>query len=168
MSYFHPGRAPVLPARRRKAARLQLEELVRRTAKTPRRRHPVAVAAVIAIALLSSGAAAFAVVAHQPVTNTHLARCFTSASVSGFATVISAPGGPGSVGHVAKAHNQCADLYRDGYLKKGVRREIARPAGGDHPVPHLVVCTWNDGSAAVFPGQKGTCARLDLPAAARR
>jgi len=51
MTYFHPERMPVLPARRRKAARLQLEELVRRTAKTPKRRPPVIVAAVIAIVL---------------------------------------------------------------------------------------------------------------------
>ena len=168
MTYFHPERVPVLPDRRRKAARLQLEELVRRTAQPPRRRRPVVVAAVIAIALLSTGAAAFAVAAHQPVTNTHLARCFTSASISGFATTLSVPGKPGSIGHVANAHDQCAALYRDGYLQKGVRREIAQPAKGERPVPHLVVCTWNDGTAAVFPGQKGTCARLDLPAAARR
>jgi hypothetical protein len=32
----------------------------------------------------------------------------------------------------------------------------------------LVVCIWSDGTAAVFPGPRGTCASLDLPAAARR
>lgn len=168
MSYFHPERMPVLPARRRKAARLQLEELVRRSAQTRKRRTPAVVAAAIAVVLISSGAAAFAVAAYKPVTNTHIARCFTSASTTGYATMIAVPGKPGTVGHVTNAHNQCASLYSHGYLRRGARREIARPSKGPHPVPHLVVCTWNDGSAAVFPGKKGTCARLDLPAAARR
>jgi hypothetical protein len=168
MSYFHPERMPVLPARRRKAARLQLEELVRRTAEAPKRRPPAVVAAAVAILLLSSGAAAFAVASHKPVTNRHMARCFTSASVSGYATEIVVADKPGSSGQVTNAHAICADLYRDGRLKRGVRREIAEPSNGEHPVPHLVVCIWSDGTAAVFPGPRGTCARLDLPAAARR
>ena len=168
MSYFHPKRMPVLPARRRKAARLQLEELVSRTAEAPMRRPPVVVAAAIAIVLLSTGAAAFAVAAHKPVTNKHLARCFTTASISGYATMLAVPAKPGSRGQLKNAHDQCADLYRDGYLRRGMRREIARPPDRGHFVPHLVVCTWSDGTAAVFPGPRGTCARLGLPAAARR
>jgi hypothetical protein len=168
MTYFHPERMPVLPARRRKVARLQLEELVRRTAKTPKRRLPVILAAVIAIVLVSSGAAVFSVAVHQPITNEHLARCFTSASVSGYATEIGVAGRTGSPGQVRNAHAKCADLYRDGYLKRGVAREIARPSKGYHSVPHLVVCAWSDGTAAVFPGRRGTCAGLGLPAAARR
>jgi hypothetical protein len=168
MSYFHPERMPVLPARRRKAARLQLEQLVSRTAETPKRRPPVVVAAAVAIVLLSIGAAAFAVAAYKPVTNKDLARCFTTASISGYATMLAVPAKPGSLGQVTNAHDQCADLYRDGYLRRGVRREIARPLHRGHHVPHLVVCTWRDGTAAVFPGPRGTCARLGLPAAARR
>lgn len=168
MTYFHPGRMPVLPARRRKAARLQLEEMVRRSAKTPKRRPPVIVAAVIVIVALSSGAAAFAVAAHEPVTNKHIARCFTSASLSGFATEITVAGKPGSSGQVENAHAKCANLYSDGYLKRGVRREFAERSKVERAVPHLVVCVWHDSSAAVFPGPRGTCARLDLPAAAGR
>ena len=112
MSYFHPERMPVLPARRRKAARLQLEELVSRTAETPKRRPPVVVAAAVAIVLLSIGAAAFAVAAHKPVTNKHLARCFTSASISGYATMLAVPAKPGSLGQIKNARDQCADLYQ--------------------------------------------------------
>jgi hypothetical protein len=168
MTYFHPERMPVVPARRRKAARLQLEELVRRTAKTPKRRPPLIVAAVIAIVLVSSGAAMFAVRSDQPVTNEHTARCFTSASVSGYATEITVAGKPGSLGQVKNAYATCAELYSDGHLKKGVERAFPRPSKVKQPVPHLVVCIWSDGTAAVFPGPGGTCASLDLPAAARR
>jgi hypothetical protein len=168
MTYFHPERMPVVPARRRRAARLQLEELVRRTAKTPKRRPPVTVAAMIAIVAVSSGAAAFAVAAHEPVTNRHMARCFTSASVSGYATEIAVAGKRGSLGQVKNAHAACAELYSDGHLKKGVERAFPRPSKVKQPVPHLVVCIWSDGTAAVFPGPRGTCASLDLPAAARR
>jgi len=168
MTYFHPERMPVLPTRRRKAARLQLEELVRRTAKAPKRRPPAVVAALIAIVAIGSGAAAFAVAAHAPVTNKQLARCFTSASRSGFAAEIAVAGKPGSSGQVTNAHDTCADLYSDGRLKQGVSAEMPHPSNGEQPVPHLVVCVWTDKSAAVFPGPQGTCARLGLPAAARR
>ncbi len=168
MSYFHTERMPVLPARRRTAARLQLEEIVRRSAARPKRRPPAVIAAMIAIVVLGAGAAAFAVASHQPVTNKHLARCFTTADVSGFATTITVPGKPGSAGQVNNARAVCAALFHGGYLKQGVAGEIARPKAGKHPGPHLVVCTWSDESAAVFPGRRGTCAKLGLPAAARR
>ncbi len=167
MSYFHPQRMPVLPARRRKAARLQLEEMVRRSAQAPKRRPPVIVAAVIAIVLLSTGAAAFAMASHQPVTNKHLARCFTVADKSGFYTTVAVAGTRRSVGRVINARAVCAALYRQGVLKLGAT-DVALPTKGRHPVPHLVPCIWPDKSAAVFPGRRGTCAKLDLPAAARR
>lgn len=168
MSYFHPERIPALPARRRRAARLQLEEVVRRSARTPRRRPPLVVAAAIAIVLISTGAAAFAVATSAPVTNKHQARCFTVADTSGHYTTVAVAGTPGTQGQVKNAHALCAALYREGYLKKGATRINTHPRRGTHPVPHLVVCTWRDGSAAVFPGGNGTCGRLDLPAAARR
>jgi hypothetical protein len=168
MSYFHPERIPVLPARRRKAARLQLEQLVRRTAGRPKRRRPAVVAAVIAIVGLSTGAAAFAVAASRPVTNKQMARCFTSANTSGFAAMIAVPGRPGTRGHVNNAHAMCADLFKDGFLKRGVQREFGQPSKAEQPLPHLVVCVWRDKTAAVFPGPRGTCARLNLQAAARR
>lgn len=168
MTYFHPERMPVLPARRRSAARLQLEEIVRRSARGRRRRPPAIVAAAIVIVLISTGAAAFAAAASAPVTNNHQALCFTVADTSGFATTVAAAGKPGSQGEVKNAHGVCAALYREGYLRLGATRINPRPKPGKRPVPRLVVCAWSDGSAAVFPGRKGTCARLDLPAAARR
>jgi hypothetical protein len=168
MSYFHPERMPVLPAGRRRAARLQLEEVVRRSARTPRRRPPVVIAAAIAIVLISIGAAAFAVATSAPVTNRHLARCFTVAEKSGYFTTAGVAGKPGTRGQVKNAHALCAALYRQGYLEKAAKHISRNPKRGTHPVPHLVICIWSDGSAAVFPGRKGTCGRLDLPAAARR
>jgi hypothetical protein len=168
MTYFHPERMPVLPARRRKAARLQLEEAVARSARQPRRRPSVVIAAAIAIVALSTCAAAIAVASHRPVTNRHQARCFTVADVSGFNTSVAVPGKPGTVGQVHNAHGACAGLFRLGVLKLGAKRVIARPAKVTHAVPALTVCVWHDGTAAVFPGRRGICARLDLSAAARR
>ena len=168
MSYFHPERMPALPARRRRAARLQLEEVVRRSARTPRRRPPVVIAAAIAIVLISTGAAAFAVATSAPVTNKQVARCFTVADKSGYSNTAAVADKPGTQGQVKNARALCAWLYRKGYLKKGAKQFIRHPKRGTHPVPHLVTCTWRDGSAAVFPGGRGTCARLGLPAAARR
>ncbi|HEX5188833.1 MAG TPA: hypothetical protein VFW16_04790 [Streptosporangiaceae bacterium] len=168
MSYFHPARMPVLSARRRRAARLQLEEVVRRSARQPRRRPPVVVAAAIAVVLITTGAAAFAVASSAPVTNKHLARCFTVADTSGPHTTVAVAGKAGTQGQVKNARALCAALYREGYLKEGAKRIASHPRRGIHPVPHLVICTSGDGTAAVFPGRKGTCTRLGLPAAARR
>jgi uncharacterized membrane protein len=168
MSYFHPERMPALPARRRRAARLQLEEVVRRSARTPRRRPPVVIAAAIAIVLISTGAAAFAIATSAPVTNKKVERCFTVADKAGYYSEMAVPGKAGTQGHVKNARALCAGLYRQGYLKKGVSSTNPHPGRGAHPVPHLVICAWKDGSAAVFPGSSGTCARLNLPAAARR
>jgi hypothetical protein len=168
MSYFHPERMPVLPARRRMAARRQIEDIVAKTAGLPRRRRSVVIAAAIAVVTLSTGAAAIAVAAHRPVTNRHVAQCFTVADVSGFHTTVAVAGKPGTVGQVHNAHNLCASLFAQGRLKRGVKHQILRPAKGPHRVPELSVCVWHDGSAAVFPGKRGICARLDLSAAARR
>ena len=168
MSYFHPQRMPVLPDRRRKAARLQLEQIVAKSVKPARRVKPALIAAGTAAIVLSTGAAAIAVAVYQPVTDKAFARCFTVADTSGFSTSIGNPGKPGTKGAVNKARQVCASLYRQGYLTRGAQRIKPRSGQGVHPVPALVVCTWQDGTAAVFPGPKGTCAELGLPAAARR
>ncbi len=168
MSYFHPQRMPVLPDRRKKAARLQLEQIVAKSVKPARRVKPALIAAGTAAIVLSTGAAAIAVAVYQPVTDKAFARCFTVADTSGFATFIASPGKPGTKGAVEKARQVCASLYRQGYLTRGAQRIKPRLGKGVHPVPSLVVCTWQDGTAAVFPGLKGTCAKLGLPAAARR
>jgi hypothetical protein len=168
MSYFHPRQMPALPARRRKAARRQLEQMVARSAKSRRRVRPAAIAAGTSAIVLATGAAAIAAAVYQPVTNKTDARCFTMADTSGFATVIAAASKPGTKGAVEKARHVCASLYRQGYLARGAQRINPRPRKGVHRVPPLQVCTWQDGTAAVFPGREGTCAKLGLPAAARR
>jgi hypothetical protein len=168
MSYFHPQRMPVLPERRRKAARRQLEQIVAGSAKPGRRVKPAVIAAGIAAIVLATGAAAIAAAVYQPVTNKTEARCFTVADTSGFATAIAAASKPGTKGAVKNAQQICASLYRQGFLTRGAQRMNPRPRKGVHPVPSLQVCTWQDGTAAVFPGPKGTCAKLGLPTAARR
>jgi len=168
MSYFHPQRMPVLPERRRKAARLQLEQIVARSAKRGRRVKPAAITAGSAAIVLATGAAAIAAALYQPVTDKTAARCFTVADKSGFATTIVVPGKPGTKGAVNNAREICASLYRQGYLTQGAQRINSRHRKGAQRPPSLQVCTWQDGTAAIFPGPKGTCARLDLPTAARR
>jgi hypothetical protein len=168
MSYFHPERMPALPDRRRKAARLQLEQIVAGSAKRRRRAKPAAIMAGTAAIVLATGAAAIAAAVYQPVTDKTTARCFTVADTSGFATEIAVPGKPGTKGAVQNARDICAALYRQGLLTRGAQRVNPRHSKGNHPVPALQVCTWTDGTAAVFPGPRGTCAKLNLPAAARR
>jgi hypothetical protein len=169
MSYFHPQRMPVLPDRRRKAARRQLEQIVARSAKPGRRVKPAAIAVGTAAIVLATGAAAIAAAVYQPVTNKTEARCFTAADKSGFATAIADAGQPGTKGGTLKnARQACAALYRQGFLTRGAQRLNPRPSKGVHHVPSLQVCTWQDGTAAVFPGPSGTCVKLGLPAAARR
>jgi len=168
MSYFHPERMPVLPDRRRKAARLQLEQIVAGSAKRRRRAKPAAIVAGTAAIVLATGAAAIAAAVYKPVTDRATARCFTVADTSGFATEIAVPGKPGTKGAVQNARDICAALYRQGLLTRGAQQINPRPGNRNHPVPALQVCTWTDGTAAVFPGPRGTCAKLNLPAAARR
>lgn len=171
MSYFHPGRMPALPARRREAARRQLEEVVKRSAaKSGRRRAKrVTIAAGAAAIVLATGAAAFAIAEYQPVTNEARARCYTVADVSqrDVATIALA-GKPGTKAEVKHARSSCAALFRQGFLRLGVAGVNLSPSKGRHHVPALVVCTMNDGTAAVFPGGPGTCAKLGLPAATRQ
>src|SRR5262245_3878674 len=170
MSYFHPERMPVLPDRRRKAARLQLEQIVAGSAKPGRGRRvkPAAIAAGTTAIVLATAAAAIAAAVYQPVTNKAEARCFTVADASGFATVVANPGKAGTKGAIKQAKRICASLYRQGYLTRGGQRINPRHRNGVDDVPSVQVCTWQDGTAAVFPGPKGTCGKLGLPTAARR
>ena len=169
MNYFHPQQMPVLPARRREAARRQLEQVVARSAGAKRRRRSAIVAVGAVAVVVSTGAAAFAVAQYRPVTNTTQARCYTTANPSGtnYTTVADASR-PGSQGQVRNALAVCAVLYRQGFLRIGAPGVVRPTGGGTHSVPRLVACTMSDGTAAVFPGGPATCARLGLPAASRR
>ncbi|HUZ56540.1 MAG TPA: hypothetical protein VMU94_28945 [Streptosporangiaceae bacterium] len=168
MSYFHPQRMPVLPARRRRAARQQLEQVVARSARSRARRHPAVIVAATAIVVLSSTGAA-GVVAYEAVANRIQARCFTVDDVTSHDfTLIAQASKPLTDAVVRNARGTCEALFRIGVLRKGhpPGRLARRP--GHHRVPRLVVCVWPDQTAAVFPGGQGTCAKLGLPAAARR
>ena len=168
MTYFHPERMPVLPARRREAARQQLEQVVARTVKA-RRRPPVVIAAAIVIVVLSTGAAAAAMAFHA-ITDQTTARCFTvpnGYAGSNFFTTIVSASKPGTSAYVRDALHTCRGLFLAGQLKAGRRLVIAHW----QPVkraPELVACVWYDGTAAIFPGDPRTCGKLGLEAAAVR
>jgi hypothetical protein len=147
------------------AAREQLEAMVTRTGRRRRWRRPglVSVAAVT----VALGATAGLTYSHfQPVTNTTTARCYTVPSTAGdeHFTTIAAAGQPGSPGRVGHARSVCASLWRHGFLSTGASG-INRPPPDStvtYPVPALVVCTMPDGTAAVLPGNAGTCGKLGL------
>jgi len=168
MTYFHPERTPVLPARRREAARQQLEQVVARTANA-RRRPPVAIAAAIVIVVLSTGAAAGAMAFHA-VTDQTTARCFTVQNRHAgnrFFTTVTSASEPGTSAYVRDALRTCRGLFLAGQLKPGRRLVIAhwQPVSR---APALVACVWYDGTAAVFPGNSATCEKLGLETAAVR
>jgi len=168
VSYYNPqGAPPALPARKREAARRELERIVTRSGRRRRWQRPWLAAMTGGVVLLGTSAAV--TYAHfQAVTNKTDARCYTVASTSGpdHYTTIAAPGVPGSPGRVEHARSVCADLWRQGFLSAGAPG-IARPrhSSVSHRVPALVVCTMSNGTAAVFPGQAGTCAKLGMATA---
>jgi hypothetical protein len=168
MSYFHPQRMPVLPARRRRAARLQLEQVVAQSAKSGRRMKPAIIAAATAVVVLSTGAAAAGVVSDHAITDRTQARCFTvdSATSPDF-TMIAQASRPLTRAVVNDALTTCRALFATGVLKTGRHAALLPGKRGHDRPPHLVACVWPGGTAAIFPGHRGTCAKLGLPAAAR-
>lgn len=156
-----------LPPHRRIAACQQLQALV---AGSPRRRWRrwTFVATSGALIALGSGASAVAYVLSQPVANKSEARCYTVASLAGGrafrGTTVAAAGQPGTTAQVNNALSICATLWRQGFLHPGAPG-ISRPTDphATNPVPPLVTCVISDGTAAVFPGDPGTCRRLGLP-----
>jgi hypothetical protein len=188
MTYFHPQRMPVLPARRRAAARRQLEELVARPGRSARSarsgrpgrsrrrslgqraRHKPVVAAIVTAIVLGTGTAA-AVVAFRPVTNHSSVRCFSAPRLSGsYYTTVAEPAKGLTRAAIGHAKNLCAALFRQGVLKLGAK--VGRPSRSPahHHAPRLVVCVERNGTAAVIPGRSAprACGRLGLQAAARQ
>jgi hypothetical protein len=167
MTYFHPQRMPVLRAERREAARLQLEQLVVRSATSRRRAKPLVIAVGVALVMLSGGAASFAVVTYQPVTSLTHARCYTVARVGGSYATVGVAGRAGSKAQANSALEMCSSLFRQGWLRLGATRVVPVAHGGRrHRVPPLGVCAMAGEVIAVFPGGPGSCAELGLPAAA--
>lgn len=168
---FDPPQARTLAATRLAAMRRELEAAV--AAPPSRRRRPllIAVAAVVVAAGTSAGAYAY-VARSQPVTDKDEARCYTVASLSagpqsytGLAQAT--PVNSGKPGQVTDALGDCASLWQQGFLRAGPRGAAmptaAPSSGADNPVPPLVACVMPDGTAAVFPGTRATCATLGLP-----
>jgi hypothetical protein len=124
-----------------------------------------------------TGTAAAVTIAHltsAPVTETDVARCYSTDSLAGsdnFAGLSTAAAGPiGSSAQVASALAACTTSWADGFLTLGSTQVggTRQPPGilsTNHPVPSLVVCVLPGGVAGVFPGDKTTCQTLGLPAA---
>jgi hypothetical protein len=160
---------PVLPQRRRQAARAQLEEVVRQSARPGRKRGRranwlMSGAIVFCVTVVACTAA---VVAFERVTNKTQARCYSVDQPSRRYIGIGMANSTPTPGQVRNARAVCASLFRGGFLTAGVEGIDPHPAGGQHPVPPLVVCVLPDGAAAVFPGGPRTCARLSLPSATK-
>ena len=171
MTGFSTPPARTLPEYRATAIRRQLEAEVGRK---PRRRRLLVAAGGVLVAA-GATAAGFAFVPHaQPVTDKDMARCYSVASLSAgpqsFTTIAEAnPVNSGRPGQVTDALGTCASLWSQGFIHagpQGAEAPTSPPSpGAHHPVPPLAVCVLPDGTAAVFPGGKSTCAALGLPSA---
>lgn len=180
MSYFHPDRMPALPARRRAAARRQLEELVARSARSGRRarrpgrqRRDTAVIPVVAVlmVLIAIGTGAAAVIMSGPVTDHSSMRCYSAPRRSlAYYTTVAQPAHALTAAAITHAKGICTALFREGFLKSGTRVVPAKRPLFGHRVPPLVVCVGEDGAAAVVPGRDAaeTCGKIGLKAAARQ
>jgi hypothetical protein len=168
---FDPPSARALPATRLAAMRRELAAVV--AAPPSRRRRPLLIAASAVVVAAGTSAGAYAYVARsQPVTDKNEARCYTVASLSdgpqSYTSLAQAtPVNSGKPGQVTDALGDCASLWQQGFLHAGLRgaaMPIAAPSpGAENPVPPLVACVMPDGTAAVFPGTRATCATLGLP-----
>jgi hypothetical protein len=168
MTYFNPQGPPALPPARREAARRQLEQVVTGSAKPRRWSRPAVIAVSVTAVALGTGAAAVAYAEFQPITSKTEARCYPVASTDGGVSymTIATLGKNGRLQDVY-ARGVCADLWQEGFLRPDARG-ISRSGSSrrNRPVPRLVVCAMPDGTAAVFPGNPATCAKLGLPQAA--
>jgi len=169
-----PGPLPsfrTLPEHRRQAIRQQLETAVAEPVHQHSHRLAI-ISGIAAIVLLGTGAGTVAYIHAQPITNKTEARCYTTASLAGGnnfrGTTIAEAAPPGSKGQVDNALSVCAALWRQGILAPGTGpRANSTNTSANHHVPPLVACTMPDGTAAVFPGDGRTCARLGLPRTAK-
>lgn len=138
---------------------------LKQSARQPRRRKGPVIATGIAAIALATGAAGYAVAAHQPVTDRSQARCYAVANLNSNRYTTFGHATRRGSGEIADAVSVCAALYRQGIMKLGVGIVREGPVVGDQNVPPLIACTLTNGTAAVFPGRHGTCAALGLPAA---
>jgi hypothetical protein len=126
------------------------------------------VAIGLAALSLLFGGAAVGYVAWAPARDQDQIRCYTSPTLQGgdddflgttAVQAIPSGGGPTKVSPI----DICAMLWENGILRSGEKVVGAGPLLTNQPVPQLVACTLDNGIAAVFPGDAGTCERLGLP-----
>jgi hypothetical protein len=155
-------------ARRRLLERNATLSAERRQGTQFRRRFAVTVVGV-PVLILSGAAMAYVSLKPASVPVQQQTRCYTQASLAGGndfygTTVGQATPSLGQTRNQA-AVDICASLWQQGFLHLG-SKQISAPTDGpsnSEEVPDLVACTLDNGVAAVFPGDNGTCVRLGLP-----
>lgn len=158
-----------MPAATQRAARVMLEDAVGHGGVSSRgwTRHSILAASLGAAVLVGGGtAAAYVTLRPAPVTDKSVVHCYAKASLTGGPSVgtdIGMPGrapdsGPVPIQHAVAA---CAAMWRSGVLPDSHKYAQSQVS---YAVPPLAGCTLPDGTAAVFPGRTGTCARLGLSA----
>jgi hypothetical protein len=145
------------------SSRIQIIErhIARSERPRPGRRRSRQLAVVgFAVALCATATAAAVYTAWAPATLPNEVRCYAVASLEfgdnfpGTTTIQSENATTGEIDLVLSAVEQCASLWRQGFVVEGV---------GTQPVPNLVACVLPEGAAAVFPGEDDTCRQLGLP-----
>ncbi|MGI8696176.1 MAG: hypothetical protein ACR2JQ_05935 [Mycobacteriales bacterium] len=168
-----PPSRPMSPAARARCLHL-INSIHQDERRRRRRRRTLGTAATLITAAATTGGVAVAqhVLKPAPVTDKSVAHCYSAptrasgtGSYPGTDIGIAPANGDGPV-PIQNAVAACSLPWRDGILRVGAARPHI-PDGKVHPVPHLIGCTLEDGTAAVFPGDAGTCERLGLPPIAR-
>ena len=172
-----PIRSPLasqaMPESRRRALRGVLLDQVCgevRPTRSARRAVVLPVAIGSAILVLGGGVAYSALTGSSSVTEHGTARCYTTATYQPGAkrfpgTTVAMADSAAAGGAVNDAAGICAELWRAGILQAGAPGPSRNPSAASYPVPQLVQCVLPNGSAAVFPGGTGLCARFGLSAA---
>jgi hypothetical protein len=172
MNEFETMPVRTLPGHR--AAAMQ-QQLAAEVTRGHRPRKPLLIAAGVLGVMVAASAGGYAYVQNSaPVTDKSEASCYTVASLSAGSESFTGIAQATVVGSLRPAQvndalGVCATLWRQGLLRTGPQGAAAGAGrakpdqGGTHPVPPLVACVLPNGTAAIFPGTRATCAALGLP-----
>ena len=150
------------------ASQEMLADVVRRSAAPGARRRKTAawVAGVgVSGAVVAGAAVAKEVFGSAP--DRSLARCHTTTDLGrggDFAGASVAAADAHGVVTIDRAIDACANVWSQGMLTVGSNQLSEPNPAASAPVPPLVGCVDSDGVAAIFPGGKGLCTSLGLPA----
>lgn len=150
------------------ATREHLVDMVSTSGPGKRRSRRASVGIVVAaVVVVGAGTTAWAVTRDRPVVDQMTTQCRSGDKVDSFALGVIAGAREGDVQKFdASVRDVCASLWSQGVLRMDVNESY--PAVGerikeDYPVPPLVVCVSDAGSAVVIPsGSIQICGALGL------